>query len=102
MNKHPVPEGAKAVNWSPRERAEAICNNMFTGHATLYVDEITEEIQKAVKAEREACAELTEAECERVLSKQDGHDDSVDLNLRMVAVLLPDLAAKIRARGTPQ
>jgi hypothetical protein len=52
-----------------------------------------------IETEREACARLIEAECERVLSKQDGRDDTVDLNLRMVAVLLPDLAAKIRARG---
>jgi hypothetical protein len=58
---HPTPEGARPCAWSPRERAKAICNNMFTGHATLYLDEIAEEIQKAVEIEREACAEIAES-----------------------------------------
>jgi hypothetical protein len=45
----------------------------------------------------DAAAEIIDDECARVLAAQDGKNDSVDLNLRMVAVLLPDLAAKIRA-----
>lgn len=51
------------------------------------------------KAEREACAAIVDAERERILSKQDGKDDGVDHNLRMIAVLFPDVAAAIRKRG---
>ena len=48
------------------------------------------------EAERERCAKLVDAECERVLSKQDGKIYEVDQNLRLIAVLLPDLATAIR------
>jgi len=52
---------------------------------------------------REAAARLVEAECERVLALQKpdadpmSMDDTVNLNLRMTTVLLPNLAARIRA-----
>jgi hypothetical protein len=42
-------------------------------------------------------AKVCEARCADVLSKQDGRDDAVDLNLRMFAALLPEVAAAIRA-----
>jgi hypothetical protein len=57
----------------------------------------------AVAAERERCAALIDAECERILSKQTPEADplstneAINSNLRMMAVLLPDLAAAIRA-----
>lgn len=52
--------------------------------------------------ERERCAKMVEAEAERILSKQKpdadplGMDDTINLNLRMMAAILPELAAKIR------
>jgi hypothetical protein len=61
-------------------------------------------IAAAVAAENEACAKIVEAECARVLACQSGNADatsfdaSVDLNLRMTTVLLPEIAAAIRAR----
>ena len=54
----------------------------------------------AAKAEeRESCALIVDAERERILSKQNGKDEQVDHNLRMIAVLFPDVAAAIRKRG---
>lgn len=55
-------------------------------------------IRQAVEAEREACAKVADDECARVLAQQDGNCAQVDLNIRMIAMLLPDLAAAIRAR----
>ena len=53
----------------------------------------------------EEVAKIIEAECARVLAQQSGKDDhfnsSVDLNLRMTTVLLPELAAKARALKLP-
>jgi len=57
---HPAPEGATSIERTPQERAQAVCNGMFTGHANLYKDEITKTIADAVAAEREACAEIAE------------------------------------------
>jgi hypothetical protein len=49
--------------------------------------------------EREECAKVVEAEQVRVLDKQEGESwDSVNINIRMTAVLLPDIAAAIRSR----
>jgi hypothetical protein len=42
-------------------------------------------------------AKVCESRCADVLSKQDGRDDAVDLNLRMFAALLPEIATAIRA-----
>ncbi|RWR28803.1 DUF3850 domain-containing protein [Sinirhodobacter populi] len=46
---------------------------------------------------REAAARLVDAECARILSKQDGIIPAVDTNLRMIASVLPDIAAAILA-----
>jgi hypothetical protein len=45
---------------SPSERAQAICNGMFTGHSALYRGEIEAAIKAAVEAEREACAKVAD------------------------------------------
>lgn len=56
----------------------------------------------------EEAAKIVDAECERVLSKQivptaHGSDaDVVNTNLRMIAVLLPDIAASIRSLKQPE
>ena len=42
-------------------------------------------------------ADVVSAKCNDILSKQDGKSDAVDQNLRLVAVMLPDLADAIRA-----
>lgn len=59
-----------------------------------------------VRAEREVCASIIDARCAEVLSRQYSDDppptefeQSVNTNLRLTAVLLPDLSAAIRARG---
>ena len=41
---------------TPSERAQAVCNGMFTGHADLYRPDIEAAIAASVAAEREACA----------------------------------------------
>lgn len=46
---------------------------------------------------RGAAIALVEAECDRILSKQDGKIAAVDMNLRFMAVMLPDIADAIRA-----
>jgi hypothetical protein len=53
-------------------------------------------IARAILAERERCAAIIDAECARVLGRQNGRDHAVDANLRLIAVLLPDLADAIR------
>ena len=63
-----------------------------------------ERLREAVRAEREAAAQLVDDECQRILAKITPADpasfgDMVNRKLRMIAVLLPDLAAAIRARG---
>lgn len=63
-----------------------------------------ERLRAAVAAEREACAKIVDDECQRVLAKITPADpasfgDTVNHNLRMTAVLLPSVAAAIRARG---
>lgn len=40
-------------------------------------------------AERERCAKIIEAKCEFILSRQNGEDNTVDTNLRMIACILP-------------
>ena len=55
-------------------------------------------IAEAVEAEREACAMVADDECARVLAQQDGNCAQVDLNIRMIAMLLPEIAAAVRAR----
>ena len=55
-------------------------------------------IRQAVEAERGACAKVADDECARVLAQQDGNCAQVDLNIRMIAMLLPEIAAAIRAR----
>ena len=50
-------------------------------------------------AMKERCAKVCEAEESRILSRQSGRDyDPVDTNLRMIACVLPDIAAAIRAQ----
>ena len=56
-------------------------------------------MREAVLAEREECAKVVDAERERVLGKQEGESwEPVNINIRMAAVLLPDIAAAIRSR----
>jgi hypothetical protein len=50
---------------------------------------------------REAAAKIVDAEAARVLGLQDGKTPEVDANLRLMAVILPDLAAAIRALSPP-
>ena len=60
------------------------------------------ELKRAVAAERERCAKIVETETERVLALQKADanpmsmDDTINLNLRMTTVLLPNLVEKIR------
>jgi len=60
-------------------------------------------LREAEKDMRERAAKLVEAKCERVLARQypDADalslSDSINLNIRMAAMLLPDLATDIRA-----
>lgn len=52
----------------------------------------------AYAAGLECAAEVCDKEEQRILSKQSGRtDDPVDINLRMIACVLPDMAAAIRA-----
>ena len=80
--------------------AEAVGFLITTGNAILSA--LASHAAVREKALEEA-ARLIDTEFERVLSKQTGkpQDDSVDLNIRMVAVLLPDLANRIRALKEP-
>lgn len=55
-----------------------------------------ENYARAILAESERCAALVDAERARILSKQDGKDTSIDANLRLIAVVLPELSAAIR------
>jgi hypothetical protein len=57
------------------------------------IDNLTAERDDAL----ESAAHVIDDKCAYVLGKQTGKDESVDLNLRMVAVLLPALAESIRA-----
>lgn len=66
----------------------------LSDHAT---DGLADSIAHAIMAERERAAALVDAEAARILSLQDGKNWDVDQNLRMIAVLLPDLSAAIRA-----
>lgn len=62
----------------------------------------------AIKAQarREAleeAARIVDAECKRILSQQDGLIPEVDTQLRMIALLLPDIALSIRRlAGKPE
>lgn len=66
---------------------------------------MSEAIRAAVEEEREACAALVDARNNEVLARQYGVKDvytfqaDVDSQIRMAAVLLPDIAAAIRKRG---
>lgn len=70
-------------------------------------NEIAQAIRSAEQARDERAAKIVEAECKRVLAQQKpdadpmSFDASVNLNLRMVTVLLPEIAAAIRAHDTP-
>lgn len=76
------------------------------GVLTMDVPEGVAMIAAALEAARaealEEAAKIIEAESERVLACQTPHQsgfyDSVNINLRMTTVLLPSLAAAIRAR----
>lgn len=50
---------------------------------------------------REAAAKIVDAECERILSKQSPAktdlEDTVNMNIRLTAIMLPDLAKSIRS-----
>jgi len=57
-------------------------------------------LDEAVRVAASRCAEIVEAECKRVLATQTGKttqiDMAIDQQLRMVCVLLPDIADAIR------
>lgn len=60
-----------------------------------------DQIAAAVLREREFCAAICDDESKRILSKQSGREgDPSDLQLRIIACVLPDVAAAIRNRGT--
>ena len=63
-------------------------------------------IAERVRYERreafEEAADIVEKECNRILSKQDGTVAQVDANLRLIALLLPDIEAALRERGSKE
>jgi len=66
--------------------------NLFMGLATIAY-------AAGAAAMKERAAKVCEAEESRILSRQSGRDyDPVDTNLRMIACVLPDIAAAIRAQ----
>lgn len=60
-------------------------------------------LRKAVETEREEAAKIVDAKEKELLSKQyknpTDFEQSVNTNIRMVAVILPEIAAAIRQRG---
>jgi hypothetical protein len=105
----PLPKGRAAV--TPEERAHAaIVEHLFRefglGMETLarYQRMVAGSIRAAVEEEREACAALIDAREADVLARQYGREypdpmADVDTQIRMAAVLLPELAAAIRSRS---
>ena len=82
------------------ENALWLIKQILIKHDAAIIEASKEAIDAAVAKEREECAKVCEAEEQRILSKQSGRDfDQVDTNLRMIACVLPDIAAAIRARG---
>ena len=51
-------------------------------------------------AQLERAAQVADDEADRILSKQDGKEPEVDMNLRFMALMLPDVAQSIRALTT--
>lgn len=82
----------KCPHWPKLKRRE--CEDCGAEVVALALDE-------AVRDTKERAAKLVDDKCAFILSRQLGGKDykfeaSVDQNLRMMAVLLPDLAAAIR------
>ena len=69
-----------------------------SGEYAELVSAISSALRSAVMREREENAKIVDAKTEWILSRQDGKCDTVDMNLRLIAVTLPDIAASIRAR----
>ena len=61
----------------------------FRDYATALLDQIA-------PLYREQAAQKVDAECARILSKQDGKKPAVDTILRLMACFMPELAAAIR------
>lgn len=57
---------------------------------------VAEAILAAVLAERERCATLVATESERLFALQDGKDEAVDSNLRLIGAVMSDVPARIR------
>lgn len=67
---------------------------------------VKEMVASAAAEMRERCAAIIQAECDRILSKQTptsdpfSDADAINTNLRMMAVILPDLVEKVRQLDT--
>lgn len=83
----------------PDDIPEAVWHSCWWAQAHGLQEAASRQIMAAKAEEREASALVVEVECDRILSKQDGRDATVDSNLRMIACILPDLADTIRKRG---
>ena len=85
-------QNAAAAGWAGRDSAYYKSNEMATSlHA---------QIAPTLRAEgMERAADLIDAECARVLATQNGKNPAVDANIRLMAVLLPDLSEAFRAQA---
>ncbi len=45
---------------SPKDRALAFANGMFSGHSDLYLEELIAAFEAVAQEEREACAKIAE------------------------------------------
>lgn len=83
--------------------ADCMQAGMTDEEASSHTDDcnrLTFDIAKALESEREECAKIVDDECTRILSKQEGDiHDPVNTNLRMIALMLPDIATAIRSRS---
>lgn len=71
--------------------------------AQATIDRLTVELAQSraeAVAAYERAAQVCDDEADRILSKQDGKEPSVDLNLRFIALMLPEAANTIRALAT--
>jgi hypothetical protein len=79
-----------------------IGRNAYVDFWWLNVSTEEQRWEAAANAVIEECAKIAEAKAEWILSRQDGKCDgefgsTVDLNLRMMALILPDVASEIRS-----
>ncbi|MFD1476746.1 hypothetical protein, partial [Ancylobacter polymorphus] len=93
------PAAAQWSSWADGRAPELRASVYQTEERPLYTHPLDAATVRA-EARREAVAEaarIVEAECKRILAQQNGRIPEVDTQLRMIALLLPDIAAAIRA-----